>query len=373
MNDSGSQKPHQAADGNLAQLRQDISRTDQEILALLNRRAELCVAVGRVKSVTDDAIFKPFREKEVLRQLVGSNAGILPEDHLRAIYREILSSSRKLQRPETVVYLGPEGTFSYFAGVELLGGSTDFEPRGSLQEVFSAVAGKRAALGIVPLENSLLGSVGQNLDFFLRHPVFIQAERYCRISHYLLGAGDGLSGIRTVYSHPRALEQCAGWLDAHLPEAECVPVSSTAAAARKAAGQPSLAAIGHSRLADMFALNVLAAEIEDMPDNWTRFVVIGPETPMVSGRDKTSLLFTLPDRSGALAAVLSVLARSSINMKKLESRPLKADQWQYLFFADVECDLSDDEYADLLRELAASCHTLKILGSYPAGRYLNEG
>ncbi|MEW6076376.1 MAG: prephenate dehydratase [Thermodesulfobacteriota bacterium] len=373
MNDSGSEKPGGPENRTLEQLRQEISRTDREILTFLNRRAELCLAVGRIKAATDDAIFKPFREKEVLQQLVGSNPGALPEDHLRAIYREILSSSRKLQRPDKVVYLGPEGTFSYFAGVELLGGSTDFEPRGSLADVFAAVAAREAALGVVPLENSLHGSVGQNLDFFLRYPVFIQAEIYCRVSHCLLSAGDGLEAVQTVYSHPRALEQCAAWLDAHLPRAECVPVSSTAAAARRAAGRREYAAIGHSRLADMFSLKILAARIEDMPDNWTRFVTIGPDMPAVSGRDKTSLLFTLPDRSGALSDVLSVLARGNINMKKLESRPLKTDQWQYLFFADVECDLNDDEYSGLMRELSGKCHSLKILGSYPAGRNVDEG
>ncbi len=372
MNDDASDKPSGSVDEQLERLRRDINRTDQDILALLNRRAELCVAVGRVKAVTDDSIFKPFREKEVLQHLVGSNTGALPEDHLRAIYREILSSSRKLQRSQKVVYLGPEGTFSYFAGVELLGSSTAFEPCGSLAEVFAAVAGRRATLGIVPLENSLHGSVGQNLDFFLKHHVFIQAEIYCRISHHLMGAADGMAAIRTVYSHPRALEQCAGWLEAHLPEAECVPVASTAVAARRVDGRPTAAAVGNAKLAEMFSLKILAAGIEDMPDNWTRFIVIGPETPAGGARDKTSLLFTLPHRSGALAEVLSVLARSNINMKKLESRAMKADQWQYLFFADVECDLSDDEYAGLLKELADNCHTLKVLGSYPAGRYMDE-
>ena len=371
MDESRAREPLEPVEGKLDRLRLEINRTDQEILALLNRRAELCVAVGRVKSATDQTIFKPFREKEVLQQLIGNNTGVLPEDHLRAIYREILSSSRKLQRPDKVVYLGPEGTFSYFAGVELLGSSTDFQPCGSLAEVFTAVAGRGASLGIVPLENSLYGSVGQNLDFFLRHPVFIQAEIYCRISHYLVGAGDGPEGITAVYSHTRAFEQCAGWLDAHLPEAERVPVSSTAAAVDRVAGRKDLAAIGHGKLADTRSLNILAAGIEDAPDNWTRFIVIGPEAPRGSGRDKTSLLFTLPHQSGALARVLALLARSDINMKKLESRAMKADQWQYLFFADVECDLGDDEYTDLLRDLADNCHTLKILGSYPAGRYVN--
>ncbi|MDY6832992.1 MAG: prephenate dehydratase [Thermodesulfobacteriota bacterium] len=356
----------------LDDLRREITRTDRELLALLNHRARLCRQVGRVKSAADQAVFKPFREKEVLEGLVAENPGDLPDDHLRTIYREILSSSRRLQQPQKAVYLGPEGTFSYFAGRELLGSSTDFEPCASLETVFAAVAGKKADLGIVPLENSLSGSAGQNLNLFLRYGVYIQAEIYLRISYHLVGAGTGLAGIQTVYSHPRAIDQCAAWLSSHLPEAHVVFVGSTAAAAREAAGRPDCAAVGHRRLAAMFSLNLLAGPIEDAPDNWTRFIVIGHQAPAGGSRDKTSILFTLPDESGALVSVLSVLARGGINMKKLESRPMRSEKWQYLFFADLECDLSDDEYADLQAELAENCQTLRVLGSYPAGLHLND-
>ncbi|MDY6825417.1 MAG: prephenate dehydratase [Thermodesulfobacteriota bacterium] len=356
----------------LADLRRDINKTDDRLLELLNRRARLCKAVGAVKSETEETVFKPFREKEVLSRLVKANPGILPEDHLRAIYREILSSSRKLQKPQQAVYLGPEGTFSFFAGMELLGSSTDFEPCRNLDEVFAAVAGGRASLGIVPLENSLQGSVGQNLDLFLKYDVYIQAEIYCRISHYLMGAGDGLSAVKTVCSHARALEQCMGWLDTHLPDVDLVPVRSTAAAADKAAERPEWAAIGHKNLANRFALNFFASHIEDTPDNWTRFIVIGNDPPTGGNRDKTSLLFTLSDRSGALVNVLQLLARSNINMRKLESRPLLSESMRYIFFADVECDLTDEEYDGLKAELVEHCHTLRILGSYPAGQYMDD-
>ncbi|MFO8049503.1 MAG: prephenate dehydratase [Desulfosudaceae bacterium] len=363
-------RPDDAA--RLEELRREIDETDQDILARLNRRAELCREVGRIKSGSAQAVFKPFREKEVLERLTRDNPGVLPEDHLRAIYREILSSSRKLQQPQKAVYLGPEGTFSYFAGVQMLGGSTVFEPCRSLDEVFRAVADKEASLGIVPLENSGQGSVGRNLDLFLQYPVYMQAEIYCRIGHHLMGAGTSLAEVNQVYSHPRALEQCTGWLERLLPEAAVIPARSTAAAARAVVDQPERAVIGHRKLADMFALNLLAADIEDIPDNWTRFVVIGPDLPEGGSRDKTSLLFTLPDRSGALVEILTVLARSHINMTKLESRPMKAERWRYLFFADVECDLSDDEYAGMKQDLAANCHTLRVLGSYPAGKYLDD-
>ncbi len=356
----------------LTELRQEIDYTDKTIVDLLNKRAGLCQVVGELKSGSSQQVFKPFREKAVLERLIQENPGLLPEAHLRAIYREILSSSRRLQQPEKVVYLGPEGTFSYFAGVEMLGSSTCFEPCARLTDIFSAVAEKKAALGIVPLENSLQGSVGQNLDLFFHYPVYIQAEIYCRISHHLMGAGDDLGRVSTVYSHPRALEQCSGWLEARLPEAALVPLPSTAAAVRRIAGRPERAVIGHCKLAEMFDLNMMVADIEDMPDNWTRFAVIGPELATGGGRDKTSLLFTLPDRSGALVRILTVLAGRGINMKKLESRPMKQKNWEYLFFVDVECDLTDNEYTEMKKELADSCQTLRILGSYPAGRYMDN-
>lgn len=368
MSEVDRQKPARS----LADLRREINKTDDHILELLNQRARLCLAVGAVKSETDETVFKPFREKEVLSRLIAANPGVLPEDHLRAIYREILSSSRKLQKPQRAVYLGPEGTFSFFAGVELLGSSTDFESCRNLDGVFAAVAGNKATLGIVPLENSLQGSVGQNLDLFLKYDVYIQAEMFCRISHFLMGTGRDLADVKTVCSHARALEQCMGWLDTHLPDAEFVPVRSTAVAAEKAAQRPDWAAIGHRKLADMFSLNIFASHIQDTPDNWTRFIVIGNEPPEGGNRDKTSLLFTLSDRSGALVNVLQILAHGNINMRKLESRPLPSETMRYMFFADVECDLTSDEYADLKAELAAHCHTLRILGSYPAGQYKEE-
>ncbi len=356
----------------LQQLRREINAVDEQLLRLLNQRAELCLQVGRVKSLSEEAVFKPFREKEVLDQLVQNNPGVLPEDHLRAIYREILSSSRRLQQSQKTVYLGPEGTFSYYAGIELLGSSTAFEPLASLEGVFAAVSAGEAALGIVPLENALQGSVGRNLELFLSYEVYIQAEIYLNISHHLIGAGDELSCLNTIYSHPRAIEQCTQWLDRNFPGATIVPVESTAKAAEKALQEKTAGAIAHRKLAEKMSLNILAAEIEDMPDNWTRFIVIGPAPPSGGNRDKTSLVFTLPDRSGALVRVLTVLARGKINMKKLESRPVRTANWQYLFFADVECDLTNTEYAELKQELADCCHTLQILGSYPAGSHKKD-
>ncbi len=364
-----------AASERMAEVRGEIDSLDQDILALLNRRAALSLEVGAIKAGTKDIIFKPFREKDVLDGLLARSRGPLPAEHLRAVYREIFSSSRALQRPQRVGYLGPEGTFSYFAGVEFLGRSVEFSPMPDFEAVFSSVAKREMELGIIPLENSLQGTVGQSLDHFLTYSnVHIQAELFCRICHSLLGRASSLSEIKTVYSHPQPLAQCAGWLRTNLPNAAIIPTESTAAAARRVmetTDDPTCAAIGHHRLASRMGLNIIASGIEDLPDNWTRFVIISSTPSEQDGREKTSMLFSLPDRPGSLVEVLQLLAHEGINMKKLESRPQRGEKWKYVFFVDVECDLSRQEYAKLVSDLSNACHSLRILGSYPAGPSLD--
>jgi len=355
----------------LAEVRQAIDDVDDAILGLLNKRAEVSLEVGRRKAGSNEPIFKPFREQEVLKRLAAKNKGPLPNEHLRIIYREILSSSRRLQRPEKVVYLGPEGTFSHFAAMAYLGHSVEFEPKPGIEDVFAAVASREAELGMVPLENSLQGAVGQSLDLFMRYDVFVQAEVFSKISHSLLSKSPDMASVTTIYSHPQPLAQCAGWLRANMPEAKLVPVESTAAAALRAVKQSRAAAIGHVKLAEMHKLNVLASRIEDLPDNWTRFFIIGPGDTKQENRDKTSILFTLPDKPGSLHGVLAKLAGQSINLTKLESRPLRGEKWKYVFFADLECDLSRDAYKSLLTDLRDGAHSLRILGCYPAGPHID--
>ena len=374
------------ADERLSAIRHEIDAVDQDLLGLLNRRAALSREVGRIKAGASGIIFRPVREKEVLDSLAARNPGLLPEGHLRAIWREIFSSSRALQRPQNVAYLGPEGTFSYFAGIEYLGHAATFHPCNDIAQVFEEVASGRCELGVVPLENSLQGTVGVSFDLFLKHEVFIQAELFSRISHCLLSNAPSLAAVRTVYSHPQPLAQCGTWLRTHLPNAGLVPVESTAAAAQRAAQGPDqghAAAIGHGKLADLMGLGLLASRIEDEPGNWTRFVIIGPKTAIQGGKmqspqpghggaDKTSLLFTLPDKAGALSRVLDLLAGHGINMRKLESRPMRGQCWKYVFFADVESDLEDPRHADLLVQLEHACTGFRILGSYPTGPQLDR-
>jgi chorismate mutase/prephenate dehydratase len=358
----------------LTTIRDHIDELDKGIVDLLNKRAALSREVGELKSRSLDVVFKPFREKEVVDRLSHLSSGILPDDHLRAIYREILSSSRRLQQPQCVAYLGPEGTFTHQAALEYLGQSMDFMPCPTLHDVFLAIASRKADLGVIPLENSLQGSVGQSLDLFLQYPVYIHAELYSRISHALLSVSTDLAQVRTVYSHPQALDQCAGWLRANLPQATIVPVDSTGAAARRTEQEgPGTAAIGHPRLLERYILKAVALDIQDLPDNWTRFFIIGPTPTTASGRDKTSLLFTTPDKPGALAAILNLLAAQGLNLTKLESRPLKGEKWKYVFFMDVESDLSQDHYETTMRNLSELCHTMRILGSYPTGPQLFGG
>lgn len=360
----------------LKAIRGEIDVLDLELLRILNARAALSREVGEIKARTTGLIFQPGRESELLEKLKRQNPGSLPDEHMAAIWREILSSSRALQRPQNIAYLGPEGTFSYFAGVEYLGRSARFHPCKDIAQIFEKVSQGECELGVVPLENSLQGTVGVSFDLFLKHPVMIEAELYSRISHCLLSNAPALAAIRKVYSHPQPLAQCGLWLRAHIPNAALIPAESTAAAATMATEEKGAAAIGNCRLAGRLGLDILARSIEDESGNWTRFVIIaargsGNCKPAQSA-DKTSILFTLADRPGSLAEVLELMAKNRVNMRKLESRPLTGQPWRYVFFCDVESDLTNPEHEDLLKQLGLLCNSFRILGSYPAGPQLER-
>ena len=305
-------------------LRLQIDAVDRELLALLNRRASLSLEVGRVKANTSGPVFRPQRERQILDNLASENSGPLPEEHLRSIWHEIFASSRTLQRPVSVAYLGPEGTNSYFAAVDLLGNLMDYRPCKNFREAFAAVHGGECALGVIPLENVLQGSVGQCFDLFMEYDVYIQTESVARIQHTLLSVESSPEAIKVVYSHPQALAQCQRWLRQHLPEASLMACDSTAAAARRAVSEPGSAAIGHKSLSTMLGLPILAYNLEDEPTNQTRFVVIGPKPTDTSAANKTSVLFTLPDKPGSLAGILDLLFKAGVNLRKLESRPLRS-------------------------------------------------
>lgn len=363
----------------LAELRRQIDDVDARLLELLNRRAGLSLAVGQAKRQVSGKVFDPAREARLLEGLAERNQGPLKTEHIISIWRAVLSASRSLQKPSTVAYLGPEGTFSYFAAMDFLGESMTFVPCRDFNEIFRGVSLGRFDAGVIPLENSIHGTITQSFDLFSQYEVNIQAEFFSRISNSLLSREKELEKINTVYSHAQPLGQCASWLRAHLPGARLVSVESTAAAAWKASREDGAAAIGHRSMAEKLNMSSLADDIQDDTANWTRFVLVrageipaGSRHEAESEKFKSSLLFTVKNRAGTLSDVLNVFSAHKVNMTKLESRPLKGKCWDYVFFADVECDLAAAARADLISDLAACCTSLRVLGCYPEGPRLDS-
>lgn len=367
----------------LAEARKRINALDDDLVRLLGERAALSREVGRIKRAACPSgegapVLKPFREKELLERLALANGegSALPEAHLLAIYREILSSSRALQRPERVAYLGPEGTFSHYAASRFLGGQAEGVCCPSIAAVFRAVADNSCEFGLAPLENSLHGTVGETLDQFMANPVRIVSELYLRVRHCLISTERRIEDVRAVFSHPQALGQCSGWLKAHLPAARLIPVESTAAGAvRVASEMGGAAAIGHAALAARSGLRILADSIENDTRNWTRFVLIAARPVEEPGpASKTSVLFTIPHAPGTLASVLDALAANGANMTKLESRPLPGHTWEYAFFVDLTFDGADAKAQEsALEAMRGRCLTMRVLGQYPEGRTLDAG
>ncbi len=363
----------------LAELREQIDDVDSTLLELLNRRARLSVAIGQAKKQVSGKVFDPAREARLLERLAERNQGPLKAEHIVSIWRAVLSASRSLQKPCTVAYLGPEGTFSYFAARDFLGESMTFAPCRDFCEIFRGVSLGQFNVGVIPLENSIHGTIAQSFDLFSQYEVTIQAEFYSRIANSLLSRENSLDAVKTVYSHPQPLGQCAAWLRAHLPSARLVSAESTAAAAWRASREEGAASIGHRSMAEKLNMSSLADNIQDDASNWTRFVVIrageapaGNERTKEEANFKSSLLFTVPNRAGTLSDVLNVFSAHGVNMTKLESRPMKGSCWNYIFFADVECDLSSAGRANLISDLRACCNSARVLGCYPEGPRLDS-
>lgn len=359
----------------LDQLRAAIDLVDQDIIALLNKRAGYSLSVGEIKRDEGGPVLHPERERQILDRLVATSAGPLPAAHIQAIYHEIFSSSRALQQPQSVAYLGPAGTFSHTAAMQFLGRSLDYQPQASIPDVFLAVASKACHYGMVPIENSLNGGVGQSIDSFLRYDVNIAAEMFSRIRHNIFSREQRLSDVKVVYSHAQALGQCAGWLRANLPGVRQIPTESSADAAARASKEDGSAAIGHPILKEMLGLNCLAQSIEDAPDNWTRFFIISndlakPDVKLTVSQ-KSTVLFTTSNKPGSLSAILEHLARWNINLSKLESRPYPHKRWDYIFFADLDCPIGAEHQAELLQTLETICPIFRVLGTYPSGPYLD--
>jgi chorismate mutase/prephenate dehydratase len=361
-------------DRSLERLRSEVTARDRKIVKLLNERAGLSRAIGRIKAEQGLSIYDPAREATVYDGLAAVNEGVLPQSALMAIYREILSASRALQAPVVAACLGPEASFSHLAVRSHFGAHTQVSFQKTIYQVFDAVERGRADWGVVPVENSLEGAVNLTLDCLISTPLKIRGEILLRIGYGLLSAGHAADQIRKVYSHPQALAQCQNWLRVNLPQAELIEMESTAAAAAAIPGRQDGAAVGSRMAAEVYGLNILAENIEDHPSNTTRFLVMGTGKGERTAGDKTSIIFGTSHAPGALYQALRPFAERGINLLKIASYPVKNSErersstWEYLFFADAEGHEEDRDVSLCLQDLEASTTFIKILGAYPRGR-----
>jgi chorismate mutase / prephenate dehydratase len=346
-------------------LRREIDQLDDELAALVQRRAGLAQKIGELKGGAP--VYRPEREAEILKRISGKK-GPLPAERLLTVFREVISACRALEQSIRVSYLGPEGTFSEQAVRKHFGRAVEGLATASVDEAFRRCESGTAQFTVVPAENSTEGVVGRTLDLLLATPLRICGEVELRVQQNLLCRSDDLSSIKKIYSHAQSLAQCNGWLSQNLPRAERVPVTSNADAARRAAEEPGAAAVAGEAAAERYGLNVLAKGIEDDPNNTTRFLVLGNLDPAPTGKDRTSLVVSAENKPGAVHALLTPLAQHRVSMTRIESRPARTRSalWEYMFFIDVEGHQKDDAVAKALAELKRNAPYLKVLGSYPA-------
>jgi chorismate mutase/prephenate dehydratase len=349
----------------LQRLRAEIDNLDTEMLALVSRRAQLASRIGGIKQGN---IYRPEREAQVLRRLGESNPGPLPEAAVYRIFREVMSACLALEQPLNIAYLGPAGTFSESAVRKHFGSAPTLLPLAAIDDVYRAVEAGNAHYGVVPVENSTEGAIGRTLDLLLAGSLEVCGEVQLRIHQNMMSKAASLAGLKRLYSHAQSLAQCHGWLNRNAAQLQRVPVASNAEAARMAADDAEACAIAGEAAAALYGLQVLASNIEDDPNNTTRFVVIGEHDAGPSGLDKTSIVFSVPNQAGAVLALLEPLSRHGVSMTRFESRPargLGASEWKYVFFVDLEGHRSDPPVAAALTEMRAIAGFLKVLGSYP--------
>jgi chorismate mutase/prephenate dehydratase len=365
-----SQAPVQS--GALAQLRVQIDSLDARLLALLNDRARVAEQVGRLKREEGTPFFRPDRAAQVLAKMQAANPGPLRGEHVAAIWREIMSACLALEAPQRVAVLGPQGTFTEQAAIEYFGSAVSLIYCNSFDEVFQAAAAGTAQFGVVAVENSTEGVVARSFDLFLHSPLHVVGEVSLLVRQNLLRQVDSLEGVQAVMAHPQALMQCQNWLSRHLPQAERRAVSSNAEGARLAASNPDWAALASERAAAQFGLHTVAHAIQDEAHNRTRFAVIClPQTlamPAASGRDRTSLVVSVPNRPGSVHDMLAPLKKHGVSMTRFESRPARSGQWEYYFYIDIAGHPSEPRVHAALAELQAQCAFYKMLGAYPLGQ-----
>ena len=350
----------------LGDLRAKIDELDLQLLNLLNQRMGVSLEIGRLKTAENQNTLDRVREEEILERLKSLNFGPILLDTLDAVYREIFSGSRALQRPLTIAYLGPAGTHTHDAVLQRFGTSHPLSPCTSVREVFEQVAREMADFGVVPVENSIEGSVRETLDSLMTTTTVICGEIHLRIRHALVTVADQMGDIRRVISHPQALAQCRQWLARNLPGVGLQESSSTAKAAEMALLDSSTAAIASENTSKRLGLKVIIKDIQDIPENFTRFLVLGRIKPAVTGRDKTCMVFWTEDRPGALYNILKGFSMHDINLSRIESRPDRgAGPWKYAFFVDLEGHSDEKRVATCLKEIEMTGTRVKVLGSFP--------
>jgi len=340
----------------IQKLRGQIDALDDKMLRLFRQRLGLARQVGKLKG--NAPAYRPERESEILRRM--------PEE-ARALYREIISACRGVEQAIRVAYLGPQGTFSEQAVRRQFGSAVEAQPAGSIDEVFRSAERGATQFAVVPVENSTDGVVGRTLDLLLQTPLKICGEIELKVRQNCLSREKDLKKIKKVYSHSQSLAQCNGWLAQNLAKAERVPVGSNAEAAQRAAKEKGAAAIAGEAAAERYKLPILARDIEDEPNNTTRFLVLGDLEPAPTGKDRTSLVMSAENKPGAVHALLTPLAQSGVSMSRIESRPARARSalWEYVFFIDVEGHQADPKVKSGIDALKTKAPYLKVLGSYP--------
>jgi chorismate mutase/prephenate dehydratase len=350
----------------LEELRKKIDLIDDQVLASLNERADLVHEVGEIKKKDGLEIYAPEREEKLLQSLLSKNKGRLPEKAIRAIYREIMSASLDLERGLQIAYLGPAGTWTHQAAISKFGASVGYVPQANLGDVFDQVTREKADYGVAPIENSTEGAVTHTLDLFAESNLKICAQILLRIENNLM-ANIPREKITKLISHPQVFGQCRDYIHKKFPQADLVEASSTAAAARVAEEQAGegYAVLGGALLAEVHQLEMLEESVQDIATNTTRFLVLGKKTCPATGKDRTSIMFSVRDEPGSLYEALKPFNQFEINMSKIESRPSKRREWEYFFFVDVSGHCEDEELITALDELQKHCRFVKILGSYP--------
>lgn len=351
----------------LADIRDRIDEIDQAVQSLVSERARCAAKVAEIKQQQGEQqhFYRPEREAQVLRAVMERNDGPLADETVAGIFREIMAACLALEKPLKIAFLGPEGTYTHAAATKHFGRLIQPQPVASIEEVFRLVEADGANFGVVPVENSTEGVVNHTLDLIMKSSLQISGEVSLRIRHNLITAETDLSSIKRIYSHQQSLAQCRLWLDRHLPNAERFAANSNAEAVMLAKQHDNTAAIAGSNAAELYELPILHADIEDEPDNTTRFVVIGKHQAPPSGNDRSSLMLFAHNRAGSLYHLLEPLAKRNISMSNIESRPSRRGVWEYVFFIDIDGHRDDAVVAEAIEEIEQASAMVTILGSYP--------